>query len=120
MKTNYKFLLLLIILFAHYDIAISSVLKGKIIGIDENKKKIPLVGATLIWLGTQTGTISKENGFFEIERNNSSNKLVASYIGYGKDTIEIPITKNYLDIELNSELLLDEVTVTGRQSTIIS
>jgi len=120
MKLIIKVLIIFILVLLQISATESAVLKGKIFGIDENKKKIPLVGATLVWAGTQTGAISKTNGIFEIERNNTATKLIASYIGYGKDTIEIPITKSFLEIELNSELLLDEVTVTGRQGTIIS
>ncbi|MFH1049662.1 MAG: carboxypeptidase-like regulatory domain-containing protein [bacterium] len=120
MKTINKLLIILIIILIQITASEAAVLKGKIFGVDENKKKIPLVGATLFWAGTQTGTISKNDGIFEIDRNNKATKLIASYIGYGKDTIEIPVTKSYLEIELSSELELEGVTVTGRQGTIVS
>jgi outer membrane receptor for ferrienterochelin and colicins len=119
MKTKILYIIVMLFLFNSSN-SFSEILKGKIFGIDENKQRLPLIGATIVWDGTKTGAISKEAGDFEIERVNKNKRLIVSYIGYGKDTIKVPVTKSYLEIELTSELSLEGVTVTGRQGTVIS
>jgi outer membrane cobalamin receptor len=56
---------------------------GTVFGEDK-----PLAGATLRWLGTTKGTITKNDGSFTIEKANSDT-LVASYVGYVSDTMVI-------------------------------
>lgn len=120
MKKNILVIITFVLILLINQDLFSTVLKGKIYGVDDNNTKQSLKGATIVWLGTGIGTLSKENGNFEIDRMNDLNKLIVSYIGYKKDTIEIPVTQSFLEVELKSELELGEITVIGRQGTTIS
>ena len=88
---------------------------GKVVGGDEE----PLIGANLFWLNTNDGTATDENGLFELKKDNpSSNLLIASYIGYETDTIDISQLTN-ITIVLKQTNTLSEVTVSGQQDAVI-
>ena len=88
-------------------------IKGNVYEI-QNSKKSPLFGVNIYWENTSIGTISDENGYFEIKKD-ISNKLIFSFIGYQNDTLEI--TENYKNIEvvLANSNLLGEVVISERQ-----
>ena len=46
-------------------------LKGYVYELDERNQKVPLIGANIYWQGTQFGTTTDENGFFELKKVNS-------------------------------------------------
>ncbi|MBN2175786.1 MAG: TonB-dependent receptor [Bacteroidales bacterium] len=99
----------------------SDVIGQKISGIvyemTQQKKKVPLPGVNLYWLGTQQGTISDEEGKFELNAAlNNSNLLVASFVGYLNDTLEINNNEKSVEILLSNNKTLDEFVVTGKQS----
>mgnify|MGYP000072065796 CR=1 FL=1 len=118
-KAVFKFIIILL-LTSNLNSFAETKLKGIIYGINESKEKIPLIGASLRWLETNTGTLSQNNGEFEISRTNDNKLLIVSFIGYGKDTIEVPYNKTFLEITLNSNLELNEIIVEAHQSTIIN
>ena len=70
---------------------------GKIKGVvlEEDKKGSfkPLPGASVIWLGTNKGTLTDSAGIFFIQRDDNTGRLVISYAGYTADTITITDTK---------------------------
>lgn len=78
----------------------------------------PLVGANLWWVHTTIGTTTDENGAFETEPVHSTHKLVASYIGYRNDTLEVhehqPVT-----FVLVSDRILDEVVIAQRKLGVL-
>jgi outer membrane receptor for ferrienterochelin and colicins len=76
----------------------------------------PLPGATVHWLGTTTGTTTKDNGVFMIDRLPGSDKLVVSFVGFRADTILISDQTN-VKVELISDEVLQEVTVQGWRPT---
>ena len=61
-----------------------SQIDGSINGyIYDSKSQLPLLGANVIIEGTEKGTISDENGFFEITNiSPKSYNLSVSYVGY--------------------------------------
>ena len=63
-------------------------INGSVVAI-ENNTKTPLVGAYVIWAGTSHGTVTDSTGSFTISHNATTNKLVASYVGYTPDTIVV-------------------------------
>lgn len=73
---------------------------------------VPLMGATIIIKGTQRGTTSNGDGYFEIRAPEDA-ILVVSYLGY--ETKEIPIQgRSTLQIQLDEGAsLLDAVEITG-------
>jgi outer membrane receptor for ferrienterochelin and colicins len=86
------------------------------------KQKMLLPGVNIYWEGTQSGTVSDENGRFRIEKpTDNSIALISSFIGYVNDTLQITSIENELEIILEKALELEEVIVTGRhRSSFVS
>ena len=63
-------------------------LTGKVVDASLDKPE-PLLGANIIWLGTDIGTVTDYDGEFEIPYSPSYRKLVISYVGYISDTLDI-------------------------------
>jgi outer membrane receptor protein involved in Fe transport len=70
-----------------------------------------------VWLNTDVGTYTNEEGFFEIKRNLDYNDLVVRYIGYVTDTIYIPEDKNHIEITLKQYLELEGVEVSVKKQS---
>ncbi len=88
--------------------------------LEEDKKGTfkPLAGASVVWLDTNTGTTTDENGVFNIRH--AGERLVISYTGFNADTITAFPPKD-LKIILANGTQLHEVKVTSsRASTYIS
>ena len=80
----------------------------------------PLVGANVYWLGTTKGAVTDANGEFKI-RWNEVGRLVASFIGYQADTLDVGEEETFVQFTLVSGEQLAEVSVAGRkQSTVMS
>lgn len=79
-------------------------------------KLLPLIGATVTWLDGSDGTITDEDGFFELPLNANTNAIVTSYIGYESDTITVEPGK-LVAITMVSNLILDEVQITHRRKS---
>lgn len=92
-----------------------------IVGKVTNLKKEPLAGASVFWLGTTTGVTTDEKGTFEISAQGISNKkLIASYVGYTPDTLEIT-HQTIVEFVLQDASNLKEIVVRGeREGVIIS
>lgn len=83
-----------------------------------NGKRVPLIGATIRWADTQTGTVTDANGQFSIPFGSTDNQLVVSYVGYQPDTVTVTDPATELTITLRSERTLQEVTVSGQPGQI--
>ena len=71
------------------------------------------------WQGTQSGTISNDNGEFEIKKIESTNNLVISYIGFKTQIIQIENNRFYnIKLVYDIENELDDVTVTKRRNAV--
>ncbi|MBE6214284.1 MAG: TonB-dependent receptor [Rikenellaceae bacterium] len=70
-----------------------------------------LVGATVHWLDTTIGVTCDVEGSFSVHRVKGYNRLVASYVGYRSDTIEVAAGVNRADFLLVSDTEIDEVVV---------
>jgi len=110
---NYIF----IFLFLCFPLALlSENIKGKVV----NEQNEILQGASLYWEGTTVGVSTNEFGEFELDRHSNSQKLIVSFIGYKKDTIEIT-QQNYYQVTLVSKQDLEEVFVKAKyNNTFIS
>lgn len=73
----------------------------------------PLVGATIFWNGTQVGTITDLNGAYEIHRVLGYNTLVASYLGYEDQAVEVAAGEHHKDFILTSGVGIETVVVEG-------
>ena len=93
-------------------------IKGIVLEEDNKGSFKPLAGASVVWLGTNSGTVTNENGVFTIKQNGS--RLVIGYTGYNADTISVS-SLNELKIILAGSRQLNEVKVTSSgASTYIS
>ncbi|GAB4034521.1 TonB-dependent receptor [Spirosoma jeollabukense] len=88
------------------------------VGETVNGKRMPLVGATVLWSGTSTGTVTDSIGRFQLAANASTNRLVISYVGYRPDTVTVSSPTENLVITLRAERTLQEVTVSGAPGQI--
>lgn len=73
----------------------------------------PLIGATVIWLGSSNGTVTDEDGLFEIKRPKGAMRLIASYVGCVADTVTVAPEEKEVNFELKYNTL-SEVTVSAR------
>jgi len=90
-----------------------NVRKGKVSGLVLDEAGEPLVGVSVKFKNSLTGTVTDTNGRFELEASKLENdKLIASYIGFEKK--EIPVSSESAVIQLKSDnLALNEVVVVG-------
>ena len=95
-------------------------IKGVVLEEDKKGSFKPLQGASVVWLGTNTGTITDSSGIFLIPHDDNSGRLIISYTGYASDTIAINDMQE-LKIILASGRQLSEVKVFAKQrSTYLS
>ncbi|GAB3989986.1 TonB-dependent receptor [Spirosoma daeguense] len=83
-----------------------------------NNNRVPLVGATVLWKGTTSGTLTGANGAFQVPLHKTVRQLVISYVGYQPDTLTINNPADVVTVTLRSERTLKEVTVTGAPGQI--
>jgi len=106
---------LLIFNLNHYS---QDIAEGKIIYI-EDKKEIPVQGATIKWLNTDIGTISDEKGLFKLENSLNKEFVEISFLGFKTDTVSVKkdkIITHFLTI--SDENNLNEVTVSKRRNSM--
>ncbi len=73
----------------------------------------PLPGATIMLKGTQYGTVSDVDGYFEIDTDPSHRTLVVSYIGFeNKELTVAPGSMAHVVME-ESMMTIEDVVVTG-------
>lgn len=83
-----------------------------------NNQRMPLVGATVRWLGTADGTVTDSIGYFGLRLHPSITQLIISYVGYQPDTLSITNPSAEVTVILRRERTLQEVTVTGAPGQI--
>lgn len=79
-------------------------------GVVKDSDGNALVGANVVWVGTNFGTTTDGNGNFTLERRPNINSVVASFVGFQNDTISCE-NIDYLEITLRGEIALDAVVV---------
>ncbi|RKY91148.1 MAG: TonB-dependent receptor, partial [Ignavibacteriae bacterium] len=109
-----KFIICTFLMLFIVDVSTAQLLTGKIYELDEGNKKLPLAGSNIYWRGTQIGTTSNNDGYFELLKVDSSELyLVVSYIGYKADTVQVPFNQDSIEITLSINREISEVVVTG-------
>jgi hypothetical protein len=103
-----KSLYLSIFLFLAYPCMGQQAITGRITDNDS----IPLVGATVQWLGTSTGTTTNENGYFSINPVENHDHLLINYIGFLSDTVSATTSPLTIVMQENTAEL-NEVIVEG-------
>ncbi|MCI7786406.1 MAG: carboxypeptidase-like regulatory domain-containing protein, partial [Prevotella sp.] len=84
----------------------STIIKGQIVDAEGE----PIVGATVVEIGTTRGTVSDLDGNFQL--NSSANaKLRITYVGY--KTVETKAQEGMKVVMQNDNAQLDEIVVVG-------
>ena len=74
---------------------------GTVYELGDDKQKTPLTGVNVYWAQSLEGTISDDNGKFNISKTNAGDdNLVFSFIGYKKDTVQI--RSSVMDLEVGT------------------
>ncbi|MFN8345389.1 MAG: TonB-dependent receptor [Spirosomataceae bacterium] len=81
-------------------------------GSVSSKSGEPLIGATVLVVGTNTGTTVGVDGRFSLSTNVANPQLKVSFIGYESATVEVGNATD-LKIVLTESSVLDEVVVVG-------
>ncbi|MBD77614.1 MAG: TonB-dependent receptor [Crocinitomicaceae bacterium] len=90
-------------------------IKGRVTGGNNES----LIGANIYWLGTSIGVSTDVDGKFELTSANIKDKrLIARFVGYKPDTIEVK-NQTYVQFKLIETTSLNEVTVTGERDGIV-
>lgn len=77
------------------------------------------MGASIYWLGSSIGVTTDYKGEFEISAKDiSTKKLIASYVGYLSDTIQIS-NQNFIEFHLRETRALDEVVIREQRDGVI-
>lgn len=77
-------------------------------------EKQPLIGAAVYWAGTTVGASADADGRFRLHRVKGYDRLVATYLGYVNDTLQIAPGVERADFALRAEdVALESVTIEG-------
>jgi outer membrane cobalamin receptor len=114
-----KNILLLFLLIINSTFVISQIkIKGKVV-FEDSGISYPIGGSSIYWQGTQSGTISNDKGEFEIQKIESTNNLVISYIGFKTQIIQIENDQFYnVVLVYDNENELEDVTVTKKINSV--
>lgn len=87
--------------------------KRLIVGVVKGDDGFPIIGASVVEIGTENGAITDLNGRFRLELEESKNAVEANYIGFSSQRLDVSTADNVEFVLDQSSLALDEVSVTG-------
>ena len=68
----------------------SNMISGHVYGLNENGNNEAMIGATVQFKGSELGTVTDENGFFQLAiPNEGSHEIEVSYLGFTTNSIKI-------------------------------
>lgn len=102
------YLLFLLSFYCLLSMAQGFAIKGKV--VDKSSKE-PLIGASILEVGTTNGVITDLDGNFQLKVLDESRLLEFSYMGYKSQRLKVKSVMN-VTMELDSEVL-DELVVVG-------
>ena len=112
-----KYILILLSLLG-FKLSAQENIQGRLLTKD-GSETIPLVGANVFWLNTQTGTLTDQEGKFTIPYLGPERKLILSYIGFKSDTLSVQNNKMLIRFLKPSDTeSLDEVTIFQRRKAV--
>ncbi len=105
--------LILLMLFSALGFQLSAQISGKIIGDDGT----PLIGATVVVVGTTNGTVTDTDGKFTINAKDGD-RLLITYVGQKSRTVTVG-QDDLMNIGLSSDsAILDELVVTATRQPV--
>lgn len=69
--------------------------------IDENKE--PMIGVSILIVGTSTGTVTDFDGNYTLNVPQGSKELQFSYVGYETKVVPVPANSTTLNVQLKSD-----------------
>ena len=108
---NIIYLILAILLISNYTFSQTFVLSGRITDAQSGES---LAYGNVRVLNTTLGTAANTNGDYELKLPSGEYSLVASYIGYYSDTIEVNLKKDLYEINFalrKTEILLPDIVI---------
>lgn len=110
LKVDYcsQWLLLLAMLFLG-NLAMAQTVSGTVTDAENGE---PLIGASILVVGTSTGTITDFDGKYTLTLPEGATALEFSYTGYGSQRLDIG-SQTTIDVSLAPGQALEEVVVTG-------
>lgn len=127
-----KRILFVIAIFILAQVAVNAQkVSGKVYGLDEKSKKIPLTGVNVYWSHSLQGTTTDQKGHFSITKNeddhheengddpaesHDDHMLVFSFVGYLSDTIHVHHDMRDFEMVLSAISELEGVEINARQS----
>ncbi len=77
----------------------------------------PLIGASVYWAGTTVGGSTDTEGNYIIYRVKGHDRLVAAYLGFTNDTLQVADGVERLDFQLEADgVAVEDVVIEGMQS----
>jgi len=113
-------IIILIILNSQFSILNSQQLTGRVTEFSEGGIEQPVPGAILQWMNSSVGTVSDPNGYFSLDKVNTTNILIVKYASYDNDTISVKKEQRELNIVLSSSRTLETVNIVAREGSFIS
>jgi len=110
-----KLIVLLLFIFPILSFS-QTILKGKIMFV-EGEQQAALSGASVLWQNTKVGTVTQENGDFQIPYKEEYKNLIISYIGFITDTVSVE-KPDYLHHLLQENVALGEVIIKGKKKNL--
>jgi outer membrane receptor for ferrienterochelin and colicin len=102
-----KLIIILLIIFPF--VSFTQDLNGVVFG-NEKDGKNTMPGVNIYWQGTNKGTISGDNGEFQIKKGKDQHMLVFSFVGYNTKVVHVEDSDS-LAVVLEPNLDIEEVTV---------
>jgi outer membrane cobalamin receptor len=90
---------------------------GTVLGKQDAGDPIALPGANVYWLNSQLGTVTLEDGSFEIPYSSDHKLLIFSYIGFQPDSVLVQ-APGELRVLLDPTSALDEVEVVQKREEV--
>jgi len=111
-------LILLFIFIVGLKYVNAQTLKGVVVDVNSKEKENGIPFANVYWLGTTIGTVTNEQGVFEITRESiTERRLIVSTTGFESDTLQIEGKQTEVRVELKSNTInLEGVTINGKRS----
>ena len=103
----------LLLFIAGFLMTVTSFAQMTVSGNVSDETGEPVIGASVIIVGTNTGTVTDFDGNYSISNVNSDASLKVSYIGYKTEEVAVG-GRTKIDIQLKPDNeVLDEVIVVG-------
>lgn len=112
-----KYILIIHLLWQGISVYAQSSVKGVVISENAKGSLEGVPFANVYWSGTNYGTFTDSSGIFQLAIHDSSKTLVASFVGYESDTLQVKDLSKPISLVLKESVSLEEVTIESRSKT---